>query len=128
MGRGAENNAFTGAFIRKYIDPTITAAQATVNKSSQHWIVFRLGEIYLNTAEAAYELGKRVEAIDYIEKIRERAGCQVTRPELDQATSSTNGYPIEKVYNLSVMNVPVNFMLRLITGGISVFGELPTRC
>lgn len=95
-GRSAENNAYTGAFIRKYIDPTITAAQATVNKSKQHWIVFRLGEIYLNTAEAAYELGNRVEALDYIEKIRERAGCNVTRPELDQTESSTYGYPIEK--------------------------------
>lgn len=96
QGRGAENNAFTGAFIRKYIDPTISAAQATVNKSSQPWIVFRLGEIYLNTAEAAYELGKRVEALDYIELIRERAGCQMVRPELDQSTTSDYGYPIEK--------------------------------
>jgi hypothetical protein len=95
-GRGAENNAFMGAFIRKYIDPTITAAQATVNKSGQPWIVFRLGEIYLNTAEAAYELSKRVEALDYIEKIRVRAGCKVTRPALDQSLSSTYGYPIEK--------------------------------
>ena len=95
-GRGAENNAYTGAFFRKYIDPTLTAAQAGVNKSKQHWIVFRLAEIYLNTAEAGYELGNRVEALDYIEKIRERAGCQVTRPELDQTTSSTYGYPIEK--------------------------------
>ncbi len=85
-----------GAFVRKYIDVNITAAQATVNKSHQSWIVFRLGEIYLNTAEAAYELGKRVEALDYIEKIRVRAGCQVTRPALDQTVSSTYGYPIEK--------------------------------
>lgn len=95
-GRGAENNAFMGAFLRKYIDPTLTSAQATVNKSGQPWIVFRLGEIYLNTAEAAYELGKRVEALDYVEKIRVRAGCQVTRPALDQSMSSAYGYPIEK--------------------------------
>ncbi len=95
-GRSAENNAYMGGFIRKYIDPTISAAQATVNKSSQPWIVFRLGEIYLNTAEAAYELSKSAEALDYIEKIRVRAGCLVTRPALDQSTSSTYGYPIEK--------------------------------
>jgi len=95
-GRSAENNAMMGAYIRKYIDPTITAAQANVNKSSQSWIVFRLGEIYLNNAEAAYELGLRSEALDYIEKIRLRAGCQVTRPALDQSLSSTYGYPIEK--------------------------------
>lgn len=99
-GRGHENNAFMGAYIRKYIDPTLTAAQATVNKSSQPWIVFRLGEIYLNTAEAAYELGKRVEAMDYIEKIRVRAGSKVTRPALDQTTTSTYGYPIEKSLQL----------------------------
>jgi starch-binding outer membrane protein, SusD/RagB family len=95
-GRGVENNAMTGAFIRKYIDISMTTAQVQVNKSGQPWIVFRLAEVYLNTAEAAYELGKRTEAIDYIEKIRVRAGCKVTRPALDQTVSSTYGYPIEK--------------------------------
>jgi hypothetical protein len=74
----------------------LSAAQANVNKSSQSWVVFRLGEIYLNTAEAAYELNLRSEALDYIEKIRVRAGCLVTRPALDQSVSSTYGYPIEK--------------------------------
>jgi hypothetical protein len=62
---------------------------------NQSWIVFRLGEIYLNTAEAAYELNKKTEALDYVEKIRVRAGCVVTRPALDQTISSTYGYPIE---------------------------------
>jgi starch-binding outer membrane protein, SusD/RagB family len=95
-GRTAENNAYMGAFIRKYIDVTLTTAQVQVNKSGQPWIAFRLGEIYLNTAEAAYELGKKTEALDYVEKIRVRAGCKVTRPNLDQTTVSTYGYPIEK--------------------------------
>lgn len=93
--RGFENNCFTGAFIRKYIDVTKTTAQVNVNKMDQPWIVFRLGEIYLNTAEAAYELGKRNEALDYIQMIRERAGCKVTRPALDQTVSQKYGYPIE---------------------------------
>lgn len=93
--RNAINNAFMGAFIRKNIDPSLTVAQTHVNKSKKPWIVFRLGEIYLNTAEAAYELGKRVEALDYIELLRERAGCTVTRPVLDQTESSTYGYAIE---------------------------------
>ena len=91
----AENNCFMGAFVRKYIDPTRTAALTNVNKSNQSWIVFRLGEIYLNTAEAAYELGKRTEALDYVEMLRVRAGCQVTRPALNQSLSTTYGYPIE---------------------------------
>ena len=92
---GSENNCFNGAFMRKYIDITRTTALTNVNKSNQSWVVFRLAEIYLNTAEAAYELGKRTEAFDYIEMIRVRAGCQVTRPVLNQTTSSTYGYPIE---------------------------------
>jgi starch-binding outer membrane protein, SusD/RagB family len=93
--RGFENNAFTGAFIRKYIDVNRVTSAVNVNKENQSWIVFRLAEIYLNTAEAAYELTKRDEALDYIEKIRVRAGCQLTRPALDQTVTSTYGYPIE---------------------------------
>jgi len=94
-GRGVENNAMMGSFMRKYIDISRPTALVQVNKENQSWIVFRLGEIYLNTAEAAYELGKRSEALDYVEKIRIRAGCQVTRPVLDQTVSNTYGYPIE---------------------------------
>jgi hypothetical protein len=94
-GRSEENNAFMGAFIRKYIDVNRPTNLVNVNKSNQSWIVFRLGEIYLNTAEAAYELGKRTEAFDYVEAIRLRAGCLQTRPAIDQTTSNTYGYPIE---------------------------------
>lgn len=93
--KGGENNAMMGAFIRKYIDVNRPTNLVSVNKSNQSWIAFRLGEIYLNTAEAAYELGKRTEAFDYIEAIRERAGSKVTRPAIDQTTSSNYGYPIE---------------------------------
>jgi hypothetical protein len=92
---GVENNAMMGAFIRKYIDISKPKSLVNVNKMNQSWIVFRLAEIYLNTAEAAYELGKRTEALDYVEKIRVRAGCVVTRPVLNQNISSTYGYPIE---------------------------------
>lgn len=42
--------------------------------SSTDYIVFRLGEIYLNQAEAAIELGKTSVALDAVNKIRERAG------------------------------------------------------
>ena len=92
---GTENNAMMGAFMRKYIDVSKPKSLVNVNKMNQSWIVFRLGEIYLNTAEAAYELNKKTEALDYVEKIRVRAGCVVTRPALDQTISSTYGYPIE---------------------------------
>lgn len=38
------------------------------------WIVFRLGEIYLNYAEAMFELGDEPTCREYISKVRERVG------------------------------------------------------
>jgi starch-binding outer membrane protein, SusD/RagB family len=38
------------------------------------WIIFRLGEIYLNYAEAKFELGDEATCREYISKVRERAG------------------------------------------------------
>jgi hypothetical protein len=98
-----ENNGWGAAFVRKYINPGMTIAEAKLWNSTTPWIVFRLGEIYLNTAEALYELGKRNEAFDYIEKLRIRAGCKVPRPAIDASTSNIGSinkanypYQIEK--------------------------------
>jgi starch-binding outer membrane protein, SusD/RagB family len=44
------------------------------NLGDQPAILFRLGEIYLNCAEAAYELGKADEALHFTNGIRKRAG------------------------------------------------------
>lgn len=41
---------------------------------STDWIIFRYGEILLNYAEAAFELGKYNEALDAVNQVRERAG------------------------------------------------------
>ena len=80
---GGENNNLTGAFVRKYVDPT--NENTADYGSSTAWIVFRLAEIYLNMAEICYEMGgKETEAFDYIEKIRERAGAKVKRPAIDK--------------------------------------------
>jgi hypothetical protein len=86
--QGGENNCWGAAFVRKYVNPAMATSDVREYKSGQHWVVFRLGEIYLNTAEALYELGKRGEAFDYIEKIRERAGSQVVRPAIDMTTTN----------------------------------------
>lgn len=94
--QGGENNCITGAFVRKYINPNLTTSDVKLYTSGQHWIVFRLGEIYLNMAEACYELNKKTEAFDYIEKLRVRAGCIVTRPADDLTDLSQKyGYPID---------------------------------
>jgi hypothetical protein len=92
--QGGENNGWGAAFVRKYINPLMPVSDVREYRSGQHWVVFRLGEIYLNTAEALYELGKRDEAFDYIEKLRVRAGAKVVRPAIDM--SSTNIGTINK--------------------------------
>ncbi|HEY9048645.1 MAG TPA: RagB/SusD family nutrient uptake outer membrane protein [Ohtaekwangia sp.] len=92
--QGGENNCWGSAFIRKYVDPSRPTSDVREYRSDQHWVVFRLGEIYLNTAEALYELGHREEAFNYIEMIRTRAGSKVPRPVIDM--SSTNIGTINK--------------------------------
>jgi starch-binding outer membrane protein, SusD/RagB family len=86
--QGGENNGWGAAFIRKYVNPATPTSDVREYRSDQHWVVFRLGEVYLNTAEALYELGNREEAFDYIEKIRVRAGATVTRPAIDMTMSN----------------------------------------
>jgi hypothetical protein len=71
-----EGNNLTGAFVRKYVDYNLPLSMSVEHRSIQPWIVFRLGEIYLNMAEVCWELGKKEEAAGYIRAIRERAGCK----------------------------------------------------
>src|SRR5690606_3079868 len=51
----------TGFYLRKYLD-TNPAAATSATGSDMWWVWFRLGEVYLNAAEAAYELGLEQEA------------------------------------------------------------------
>lgn len=80
-GKGDEGYGYTGAFIRKYV-----ASDASTRKElmlcKQSFKVFRYGEILLNWAEAAYELGDLTfntslmeEAIEHINELRDRAGA-----------------------------------------------------
>lgn len=62
----------TGFYQKKFWDETLT--DMSMGKSETQWPVFRLGEIYLNLAEAAMELNKAPEALLAVNKIRERAG------------------------------------------------------
>jgi hypothetical protein len=63
----------TGFYLRKYIDPAPMASTRGV-RSDMWWVRFRLGEIYLNAAEAALELGQKDKALTYVNEVRERAG------------------------------------------------------
>ncbi|NJM94004.1 MAG: RagB/SusD family nutrient uptake outer membrane protein [Cytophagales bacterium] len=68
----AVDGAYTGFFIRKFIkDDEVRANQW---QCSTDWYEYRLGEILLNQAEAAFELGQTGVALSAVNKIRERAG------------------------------------------------------
>ena len=66
------NVSNTGFYIRKFISEA--SGYTLRNYAENWWPWFRLGEIYLNLAEAAMELNKSSEALDAVNKIRERAG------------------------------------------------------
>lgn len=63
----------TGFYLRKYIDANGGASTRGI-QSDVWWVWFRLGEIYLNAAEASMELGQVNTALTYINPLRERAG------------------------------------------------------
>lgn len=63
----------TGFLIRKHLDSDPGARQTAID-SDVWWVRLRLGEIYLNAAEAAFELGQQGAALSYVNILRERAG------------------------------------------------------
>lgn len=66
----------TGFYVRKYLMDGTTPPYIKQYYSGQDCVLFRLGEAYLNAAEAAIELGQEATARTYIEPIRRRAGLQ----------------------------------------------------
>ncbi len=68
----AMNVSNTGFYLRKFV--TEDTSQSSRWLSLNWWPWFRLGEIYLNATEAAFELGQEAEALSYINKVREVHG------------------------------------------------------
>lgn len=71
----------TGFNLKKFIDP-VPGSSNRGQQSDIWWIRYRLGEVYLNAAEAAFELGLTAEALIYINKVRERAGFKTALSSL----------------------------------------------
>lgn len=69
--RRNENNPRSGYVLRKF-----NPEEGDLTGAIQHtepWIIFRTAEIYLNYAEAEFELGNEAVAREYINKVRARA-------------------------------------------------------
>lgn len=67
------NTPSTGFGVMKYLDPE--ADNFTwFSESTTDYLIFRYGEILLNYAEAAFELGLAGDALDAVNQIRRRAG------------------------------------------------------
>lgn len=49
------NATQTGYYLRKYADPNVNISTNNATKSPHAWIIMRLGEFYLNYAEAMYQ-------------------------------------------------------------------------
>jgi hypothetical protein len=65
----------TGFGVMKYCEESKDNMDGNVRSTSgTDWQLFRFGEVLLNYAEAAFELGKTGEALDAINQIRDRAG------------------------------------------------------
>ncbi|WP_300701595.1 RagB/SusD family nutrient uptake outer membrane protein [Bacteroides sp.] len=70
FGEGWWNTTKTGYTLRKFMDESLNV---WYDRGSQPWIYCRLGEIYLNYAEAQYHLEHEDVAREYVNYIRKRA-------------------------------------------------------
>lgn len=69
------NGTYTGYYLRKTIDISVDPEFVYAGENQEvPWHFFRLGEIYLNYAEACIELGEDDEAKTYLNMLRARVG------------------------------------------------------
>jgi starch-binding outer membrane protein, SusD/RagB family len=71
--RESGDNPRTNYVLRKFM-PDASIPVSWQQQYTNPWIIFRLGEIYLNYAEAMFELGDEATCREYISKVRERVG------------------------------------------------------
>lgn len=71
-----EYRAQSGFYIRKWLDPTVGSGRRG-RGSDVAFIRYRFGEVLLNAAEAAFELGQVAVAAGYMNQVRSRAGLTI---------------------------------------------------
>ncbi|WP_291101204.1 MULTISPECIES: RagB/SusD family nutrient uptake outer membrane protein [unclassified Flavobacterium] len=91
------NGSYTGYYTRKFIDPSIDHQYV---KQKLPWRQIRYAEILLNYAEACLGLGQEVEAKQYMNLIRSRAGMPNV-PVGETGQTLVNRYRNERRIELS---------------------------
>lgn len=78
------NVSLTGYTFRKFFDEARDFSAGNVGTPDRAWPIWRLAEMYLNYAEAQYQLGNEAEAREYVNLIR-------ARPSVDMPPITESG-------------------------------------
>lgn len=96
----------TGFWIKKYLNPNPANGAAPPGGDNTWVIYFRLGEIYMNATEAAFQLGDEPAALGYINTLRQRAGfppnslTSLTMEKIQQERWSELAYEDHRLWDL----------------------------
>jgi len=124
---GYAGGVVTGFNILKYLDETLIPVDQ--GKTKIDFIVFRLGEILLNHAEAAFELNKTNEALVSVNKIRERAGIallsNITRDKIRHERKVELAFEDQRWWDLKRWRIAVAAITKT-SSGIYTFFEVNT--
>lgn len=125
---GFAGGQITGFNVKKYLDDKLIPVNE--NKTSVDFIVFRLGEIYLNLAEVAFELGKTDEALSAVNTVRERAGIarlkEITRDKIRNERKVELAFENQRWWDLKRWRIAVDAISRTFTG-IYTFYDYKTK-
>ncbi len=124
---GYAGGAITGFNVKKYLDDGLVPVDA--GKTKVDFIVFRYGEILLNYAEAAFELGKSSEALDAVNQIRGRAGIalltNITRDAIRHERKVELAFEDQRWWDLRRWRTAVDAITRNFSG-IYTFYDVKT--
>lgn len=117
-GDGHAGGKISGFNVKKYLDEDLNPINA--GKTKIDFIVFRYGEILLNYAEAAFELGKLNEALDAVNQIRERAGIitlnAISRDKIRQERKIELAFEDHRYWDLRRWRIAVDAITRNFRG------------
>jgi hypothetical protein len=115
---GYAGGVITGFNVKKYCDEALIPVES--DKTKIDFIVFRLGEILLNYAEAAYELNKQDESLDAVNQIRQRAGIalltNISRDRIRHERKVELAFEDQRWWDLKRWRVAVDAITRTFRG------------